>query len=692
MRRLGGASVIRRVDRYELLEQVGTGGMAVVYRGRDTALDREVAVKLLHPHLAARPESRARFSREARAVARLHHPNIVEIYDYSGEAAVESFLVTEFVGGRTLRAFVEEERLEIPEVGALLARALADALAHAHGAGVIHRDLKPENVLVLEEDGRRALKLVDFGIARIVTADERMTITGALVGSPNHMAPEIIEGKEADARSDLFSLGTILYWLTTGQMPFAAPNPTATLRRVIEGDYRDPRLVSPRIGEEIAEVIGRALQLDPDRRTPTAAALRADLDAALRERGIDDPEAELAEFLAGPAAYQVQIARRLVERGLVRADAAFSAGETARAMKILDGVLALDPGDSRVAMRLARITARARWKRRVRLAVATAGAAAALVALGWLGSVRRPAAAGTATATAAAITDPHPDPHPDATSNVRGPDPRPFPDSGALSTPRLTTTAGSLRPVARSPKPEAKPPSPPAVALVSVRVRPYAQRALLDGAEVARGEQHVTFKLAPGAPHRVQVEHACCYPFVREFDASEPIPQPLELKVPLRARPARLRVEADPATRVFVDGRFLGTAGESQRAPLEVILPSTGESPYEATAQLSLERRGLTPVRATLKLRAGAEVTFAAAQAEVQPAAAPAEAPAAQSGPPASPPPAPSAHSLADASGAAASPSSSSGAPPPRPPNLGPAPDLAREPAELAGAASTVPP
>ena len=108
--------MIRRVDRYELLEEVGSGGMAVVYRGRDTALDREVAVKLLHPHLAARAESRARFSREARAVARLRHPNIVEIYDYAGEAAVESYLVTEFVHGRTLRAFAEQELRGLPEV------------------------------------------------------------------------------------------------------------------------------------------------------------------------------------------------------------------------------------------------------------------------------------------------------------------------------------------------------------------------------------------------------------------------------------------------------------------------------------------------------------------------------------------------------------------------------------------------
>src|SRR5512137_1314885 len=140
MSRFGGSGLIRRIDRYELLEQVGTGGMSVVYRGHDTALDREVAVKVLHPHLAARPESRARFSREARAVARLSHPNIVEIFDYAGDAAVESFLVTEFVRGRTLRAFAEQVGTGFPEIAALVVRALTDALVHAHTAGVIHRD------------------------------------------------------------------------------------------------------------------------------------------------------------------------------------------------------------------------------------------------------------------------------------------------------------------------------------------------------------------------------------------------------------------------------------------------------------------------------------------------------------------------------------------------------------------------
>jgi len=160
-----------------------------------------------------------------------------------------------------------------------------------------------------------------------------------------------------------------------------------------------------------------------------------------------------------------------------------------------------------------------------------------------------------------------------------------------------------------------------APAIVQVRVRPYAQRALLDGVEVARGEQSVAFQLSPGVPHRIQIEHACCFPFVRDFAAGEPVTQPLELPVPLRPRPARLRVEGDPATRVFVDGRFLGTAGQSQRGALEIAVPPGGESPYEAAAELRLEADGRAPFRTSVRLRAGIDLTFAAGAAPPAPAA-----------------------------------------------------------------------
>ena len=611
--RAGSDPVIRRIDRYELLEQVGSGGMSVVYRGRDTALDREVAVKVLHPHLAARAESRARFSREARAVARLSHPNIVEIFDYAGDAAVESYLVTEFVCGRTLRAFAEEEGIAFPEIGALLARALAGALVHAHEAGVIHRDLKPENVLLLEAGGRRSVKLVDFGIARILAADERMTLTGALVGSPNHMAPEIIEGHEADARSDVFSLGTILYWLATGKLPFAAPNPTATLRRVIEGDQQDPREVTPLVSAELAGVVSRALQSDPALRTPSAAALRDDLDAALAASGLEDPEGELRAFLADPPAYKAALPRRLVASSLDRADAALARGETARAMKLLDRVLALEPRNATVAARLARIASRDRWRRRARR-VAFYVAAAAVAATGASGALRwarsRPAAVTLPQARAPAAL------HPDEAALAAAPPgtPRDAPAAPAAGAGSAPTSGAAVARLERRERPA------PALAVsraaapvrVDVHVRPYAQRALLDGVEVASGEQRVSFSFAPGSAHRIQIEHACCFPFVRDFSAGEEVPQPLELKVPLQPRPARLRVEGDPAARVYVDGKLAGTAGDSQRAPLEVAVPAGAGSPYEGPADLRLELEGRPPVRATLRLRAGADVTFAA--------------------------------------------------------------------------------
>jgi eukaryotic-like serine/threonine-protein kinase len=592
--------VIRVLGRYQLLEQVGSGGMAVVYRGRDAALDREVAVKVLHPHLAQAAESRARFSREARAVARLSHPGIVEIYDYSGDGFAEAWLVTEFVRGLTLRAFAAQAGFAAPEVGLLVGRALADALAHAHAAGVIHRDLKPENVMVRTgADG--AVKLADFGIARILASDERMTMTGALVGSPNHMAPEIVDGREADARSDLFSLGTILYWLATGRLPFAAPNPTAVLRRSINGEFDDPHQVEPRVSARLAALLAACLSPDPAQRPQSAVEVRAALDEILAETGVERPEEELAAFLRDPGAYNAAFPPRAVTALFERGEAALRQGQSARALACFDRVLTFQPDHPQVLERLALLTRRRRWRRALRAAAAVVGAVAVLGgAMAWWRSRPTPPASAEAPLPTEVAAEPEasrvdrpapPDPV------APRPRPLPHPAPGAARTPGV--------PVA------------PTVPLL-VHVRPYAQRALLDGVEVASGDQQVHFQLVPGHAHLLRIEHACCQPFQRELTVEE-VAAGGELRISLEPKPARLRVDGDAATLVSVDGRLVGTAGDSQRSPLPVAIPAGGESPYEAAARIDLAVPGGGTQTVMVKLRAGAELVVAATLPEGTP-------------------------------------------------------------------------
>ncbi len=262
----GGMNLVgRQLSRYRLLERLGTGGMSVVYRGLDTALHREVAVKVLHPHLLQQHgDARRRLEREARAVARLRHPNIVEVFDVADPGAEDAFLVTELVRGETLRAFAERVRCWPPEVGAAIANQVAAALAHAHQAGVVHRDLKPENIM-LRDDG--VLKLMDFGIARVLDPAERMTQTGALVGSPAYMAPEVIDGLAAGPEADVFAVGTLLYWLWTGAFPFTAPSTSAMLKRILDGVYEDPRRRTPALSDGLAAIL--ATVCSTGRRTAT---------------------------------------------------------------------------------------------------------------------------------------------------------------------------------------------------------------------------------------------------------------------------------------------------------------------------------------------------------------------------------------------------------------------------------------
>ena len=334
--------MLRKLGKYELLEEIGHGGMATVYRARDVNLDREVAVKVMHPHLRKTPEARARFTREARSVARLRHPNVLEIYDYGGENEEESFIAAELLTGPTLKDFVESGQGMPAEIAACFAILVARALAAAHDKGIIHRDVKPENVLLHEA---RTVKLTDFGIAQMVDS-QSFTATGQLLGSPGHMAPEQIEGGDIDQRTDVFSLGTVLYFLALRRLPFTGRNPHQVLKRIADGEYPDPLRMDPSIGSRLATLIDRAMAKDPSERFATAREIEAALDGFLAEMDISAPEETLVAYLADPVAVGETLRQRTLARLLRLAREAVAAGERTEALRHCNRILALDDGNA----------------------------------------------------------------------------------------------------------------------------------------------------------------------------------------------------------------------------------------------------------------------------------------------------------------------------------------------------------
>ena len=244
---------------FVIQDLLGEGGMGMVYRARDERLDRDVAIKVLHPALVASSEGRARFRAEAKAVGRLTHPNIVQVFQWSDEGDDRQFLVMEYLEGLTLGSLMDRVHFSPPESLLCVAIPLTKALLHAHNHQVVHRDIKPGNVMV-GVDG--SVKLMDFGIARLDDANG-LTITGALVGSPAHMAPEVINGERADERSDQFSLGTVLYEMAAGVSPFDAPNPAAIFRKVDLGEYTPLSRAAPALNSSLAEAIEQLMARYP---------------------------------------------------------------------------------------------------------------------------------------------------------------------------------------------------------------------------------------------------------------------------------------------------------------------------------------------------------------------------------------------------------------------------------------------
>jgi serine/threonine-protein kinase len=263
--------------RYRVEGELGRGGMATVYLGTDTVLGRPVAVKVLSPQYAGDGNFVARFRREAQAAARLNHGNLVQVYDTGSDDGIH-YIVMEYVEARTLADYLTGGGRIMPDRAIELTVAVCDALSVAHAQGVIHRDVKPANIMVTR-DGQ--VKVTDFGIAR-VTTNETVEQTAAVLGTASYLSPEQAQGGQIDQRSDVYSLGCVLYEMLTGRPPFTADSPVAVASKHVLEQPIPPSRINPDVSPELDAVVMRALAKNPDNRYQSADEMREDLGRARR--------------------------------------------------------------------------------------------------------------------------------------------------------------------------------------------------------------------------------------------------------------------------------------------------------------------------------------------------------------------------------------------------------------------------
>jgi serine/threonine-protein kinase len=582
-----------RVGRYQLAQELGQGGMATVFRARDEHLRREVAVKVLHAHLARRPEIVARFQREGRVLAGLDHPNILRIFDVgmpvelSDGAYEPPYLVMELVPGGTLRAFLLAHGAPLGEVVASIGVVLCDALATAHAAGVIHRDLKPANVIVAA-GGR--LVLSDFGLAHMVEGDSVVTHTGAVLGTPAFMAPEQALGRDLDARSDLYSLGATLYWLATGALPFDGPA-VKVLSEIARGELVPPLRRNPAMGGALAAVIERLMAREPERRYAHTAAARAALAEVTATAGLGDPASELAAYFAGPSAYNAERGPAIARATIGSAHAAAERGELPRAFGLADRVLALDPGHPDALALVARLGAAGRTAVRARWLSAGAAAVAVGIALGWWwprGDHTR-GAAGTATPSAAAA--------PAGTAAL----------SAAAAAAGTAALSAAAAPAAATTPAAAAGPSPAAVDAGRLEARVHAAGAAArDAGDATPSEAAPRPPVEPerGTAARTRPAHpaappAIATPAVAAPDAAAAGPTPPDAATATATARATLAVVMNAWCDVSIDGRPEGRWSRDARYELVPGVhelrcsQGPGKPTYAASVELAADEHRL---------------------------------------------------------------------------------------------------
>lgn len=585
-----------RLGKYRLLKLVGQGGMASVYRAVDVDLDRVVAVKILHPHLQSRRDARRRFRREAKSVARITHRNILTIYDYSGEDARTSYLVTQFISGPHLKLLADKWGPFPHELVAAMAKQVTDGLIEAHSSGIVHRDVKPENILIDEEG---VLKIADFGIALIADTQE-MTATGQILGSPYYMSPEHVLGKGLDERADVFSFGSLLYWMVTGRQAFEGPNPHAVLKKIVEGAVEPVERLAPAAGQAIGRIIRTCHIRERDERPRTLQPVAEMLDRYMSMSGVEDPVAEVKRFLDSPETYRSETKPRSVKALMRAGDASKKEGKTAAALDAYNRVLALDPEHSGALRRVQDVaTARSRRRLMTRLGVL---AAAALVLFGVIFYGPRLMAAfgwspggddGTVLADLSGAADATSEPavKPDAAADstpVVEPPPPAFPKDGSTDGKKVDAAKPVKKPAGKR----------------QVKFVPYPKTVVIyvDGKVLGEYINNQTAELDVGR-HKIRFEPTdldCCEPAEWEVSVlpAKPGAKPQSIGKRLALNPATLYVFCDKPAKVSLDG---GSITGSRGKP--IIVPMKGSLARTVTVTVSAD--GFKTVTRKLVLHAG---------------------------------------------------------------------------------------
>jgi serine/threonine-protein kinase len=547
-----------QLAKYELLEELGHGGMATVYRALDRRLGREVAVKIIHPHLRDSPEVVSRFNTEARAVAKLRHPNIVEVFDVSDPDEPEQYLVVELLRGTTLRKLLQKHKAMPPEVAAALALELLGALAHAHANGVIHRDVKPENVLIEHRPGGPAaqgvtvVKLTDFGIAKLLDS-QGVTSTGQVLGSPAHMAPEQIEGAEVDARADVFGLGVLLYECMVGHLPFEGANPAQVLRRVLEGRYPEAQRERLVVGAQWSALLDRALAHDAQDRFADATTMRAATIAELDRLAVPFPARELEAWLEEPSGYERAHAKRMIDRLCTLGNEARKRRDVLRAATDYSRALAHAPDDPqliRIVATMNRAEARARFVRRAAAAlVLMVGLGAVAFGMGRVARMRALATSVPAPRAATAVAQPptaRPTAAPSLASSER-------PVSSASFPPRVGAPSSASRIIERTER-----------TITLDLTPPMGVRLSIDGAAPIDESTLATLRLDT-KPHTLVFDCQVCRAVQVALGAGDK-DERLEVNVPVKPATLQVQGDTDKTYQIIEDPQLVVRVGQNSVA------------------------------------------------------------------------------------------------------------------------------